>query len=132
MTYFWENPVLAANQQEGAPLGVDEDAARELEIYIDNDARFSPQGQGQGRVIAVNLLGKMRRGTYNHALAPRAWEHVVDRAAKEYTREIAGAPAREWSQIFPRTTRRYVASEIANEFAAAVERGEYSHLQRQL
>jgi len=107
------------------PLGVDVDAARELELYIDNDRRFSPQSpKGQGRAVALNLLRKMRRGTYDHSKAPRAWQYVVDNAARAYVREFGG----DLRTIFPATTRRYVAYEMANEFASAAERGEYVHL----
>lgn len=109
------------------PADVDEHAATELRLYLDNDQRFSPQSpQGQGRSIVLNLLRKMKKGNYDHALAPKLWGYLVESAAKAYAKEFA-SPG-EWSQIFSPATRRAVAQELADDFQRDAKAGEYAHL----
>lgn len=93
---------------------LDEVAAHELEIYIDNDSRFSPEGDGLGRIVAEGLQKKMDRGRYNHALAPKAWRYVTDAAAKAYAKEFAYAG--DERQSFVPATRKAVAQAIADDF----------------
>lgn len=97
---------------------VDEDAARELDLYIDNDSRFSPMGGGIGRAVLNNLKRKMAKGTYNHAFAPKAWQYVVDAAANTYVREHGGPR-------FQPATRRKVASDMADYARDMIKRGEW-------
>lgn len=104
---------------------VDSDAARELDIYIDNDSRFSPMGDGIGRAVLNNLKKKMAKGTYNHALAPKAWMYVVDSAARAYVREIGGVRGQPTHEVFNAATRRKVASDMADYARDMIKRGEW-------
>lgn len=129
-------PVYAPNASRGerarAALagepepGVDEDAARELELYIDSDIRFSPASpEGHmGASIRKNLLRKIKKGTYNHDLAAQGWMHAVEAAAKAYVKEFG--EARQWHAMFNAPTRRAVARSIADHFKRQVDNGEWA------
>lgn len=106
--------------------GVDEDAARELELYIDSDIRFSPASpEGHmGASIRKNLLRKIKKGTYNHDLAAQGWMPAVEAAAKAYVKEFG--EARQWHAMFNAPTRRAVARSIADSFKQQVDNGEWA------
>lgn len=99
----------------------DEPAAEELILYLDNDARFSPMGTGQGRAILVNMMRRWRNGTYDHDRAPTGWSHVVEAAAKSYAKEFASP--RSWARIFTPATRDMVAQALADRFVAEAQSG---------
>jgi hypothetical protein len=104
---------------------IDEDAATELELYLDNDRRFAPGSpEGQGRAIAQNLLKKIKKGTYDHQLAVKGWMHVVESAAKAYAQEF-GEPSTPWHQMFNMATRRATAQSLADRFKSEVDNGEW-------
>ena len=103
--------------------GIDEHAAKELELYLDNDSRFSMDApSGIGYSVRENMLRLQKRGKYNHALAPKGWLHVVDAAAQSYAREFDDA--KRWHVIFNAPTRRAVAKSMADEFRDRVQEGE--------
>lgn len=105
--------------------GVDEHAAQELELYLDNDARFSmDSSSGIGHSIRQNLLKKIKKGTYDHSLAPQGWMHAVDAAAQAYAKEFDDA--KRWHVMFNAPTRRAVAKSMADSFHRRVLAGEYS------
>lgn len=103
----------------------DETAADELELYIDNDARFSMHGQGQGRSISQNLWRKWKKGTYESSLAPQAWSYVVESAAKAYAKEF-DSPG-NWSRIFNPATRGMVSRSLAKKWEDEARSGEFEH-----
>jgi len=89
----------------------DETAADELLLYLDNEADiYKMKGY-----VAAGLLKKFERGSYNHAFATRAWQPVVERAAKKYAKEFSSSE-REWSTIFVPATRDLVAKELADRW----------------
>lgn len=105
------------------PSEVDEDAARELQLYLDNDARFSPDSStGKGHAVRVNLKKKFAKGTYDRERAIDGWMYVVDDAAKAYAKEFGGGT---WHQIFNAPTRRRVATELEAYGRQAFESGEW-------
>lgn len=103
---------------------IDEHAANELELYLDNDQRFAPGSPtGQGRAIANNMLRKIKKGVYDHTLAVQGWMHVVESAAKTYTKEFESSLP--WNKMFNVATRRAVAQSLADRFKREVEGGEW-------
>jgi len=90
---------------------VDEHAARELELYIDNDYQL----YRQKTEIRKNQLRKVKSGKYNPALAPKLWMYLVDAGAKKYNKAF-GSPGVPWHKVFPKETRMHVAQEYAKEF----------------
>lgn len=108
--------------------GLDQDAMRELELFVDNDSGLY---HSMTQPIEKNLYLKMAKGTYDAAKGPLAWEHLLEAGARKYAREVAGHPS-EWSQIFPKKERVALSVEYARFFEAAVERGEYRHLEEKI
>lgn len=104
---------------------IDEHAANELELYLDNDRRFSPKSpEGQGRAIAQNLLKKIKKGNYDHQLAVKGWMYVVESAAKSYAQEF-GERNTPWHKMFNIATRRATAQSLADSFKREVDNGEW-------
>jgi hypothetical protein len=121
-------PAPAALPMAANPTEVDETAANELLLYIENTAELmGPRSIGAS--VRDNLLRKMKRGRYDHALAPKAWQYVVDQGAKSYVKEFGGGP---WHVAFNAATRREVAKELAESFKAEVDVGAYSTNKRKV
>lgn len=99
-------PEIARN---GRATVSDPAAVRELSLYIENEYSLIGAPNSMGKSIDANLRRKLERGTYDPALAPQAWQHLIDEGAKRYTREFGSGGA----QIFNAATRREVASDFA-------------------
>ena len=94
---------------------------RELDLYIMNDSelyrqRFMP--------IIMNLARKMKRGVYDHKIAPKLWQYLVDAGAKQYVTEFGGTIR----QQFPVEARRELAQQLADEQYEMLQAGEYSEV----
>lgn len=96
---------------------IDHEAARELELYVENDGDLYRQ---MVKPIQKNLARKMVNGTYRPVAAEKAWLYLMDAGAKKYTREF-GTPG---AQIFSAATRRHVAARFARDFEQRVKSGE--------
>jgi hypothetical protein len=110
--------IYGVAQRMGAPLAanagrLDEEAASELKLYIDNTAELMGPGS-QGDAIRKNLRRKIAKGTFDFDRSVDAWMYLVESGAKRYEREF-GTPG-TWHQMFSVPTRRAVAREIANDF----------------
>lgn len=114
--------------EENSPRGAyDQEAARELELYIDNDQRYAPGSpRGTGRSIVLNLLRKMKKGRYDSGMAVKAWKNLADEAAKGYAKEFDNP--RRWAEIFSVPTRNAVAVGLRDQFEEDAAAGEYDHL----
>lgn len=88
----------------------DETAADELLLYLDNESDIYEMK----RSVVNNLLKKLNGGSYNHSFAMRAWQPVVERAAKKYSKEYSTGS--DWSKIFAPATRDLVAKELADRW----------------
>ena len=102
---------------------LDEHAATELELFIDND---EPLYRQMTTPIHRNLATKKARGEYQHDLAVKGFMHLMDAGAKKYAHEFA-TPS-EWNKIFSPETRREVARRFAKEFETEYSLGNYDHL----
>jgi hypothetical protein len=103
----------------------DPHAARELELYIENESDLSPWGpRGQGREIAKNLARKMRSGKYDPAKAPKLWAYLAEAGAKRYAKEFG--IAREWARTFTPATRELVAVSLARDFEDRFKAGDWT------
>ena len=60
---------------------------RELELFIMNDQDLYRQ---MFLPIIMNLARKMKRGVYNHQMAPKLWQYLVDQGAKKYVMQHGG------------------------------------------
>ena len=100
------------------PDAIDTVAAVELDLFAQTTGQLYPMRCN----ITNNLLRKLARGTYDAALAPRAWLHWYDEAARHYVREHGGHLA----VIFPRRVRLQAAEDQAAHEYLKMTRGEYT------
>jgi len=98
-----------------------EEAARELQLYIENDADLYRQ---QYQPIIKNLMLKRAKGIYDLVLSVKLWMYLVDNGARKYAKEF-GVPNRPASDIFSRATRLVVAQNLAINFRAEANLGHY-------
>lgn len=87
-------------------------AAHELAVYAENDRDIYFQAI---RPVVNNLSKKVKRGTYDHTKAIKAWEHVATAAAMKYNKEF-GTPGASYYTMFNAATRRAAATELAENF----------------
>lgn len=95
----------------------DEVAARELVLFIDNDADLYRQ---QHVPILMNLWKKMKAGKYDHEKAVKLWGYLAESGAKKYAKEIGG-DASSWSSIFTPAPRRLAAAGLADDGRKSLE-----------
>lgn len=99
---------------------VDEQAATELELYIENDGSL----YNQKKSIIANLEKKIRKGIYDEAKAAKLWLYWVDAGARKYVREFGSGGTVD--TIFNKPTRERVARELARRINPdAILRGDY-------
>ena len=92
---------------------------RELELFIMNDQDLYRQ---MFMPIIMNLARKMKRGVYNHQMAPKLWQYLVDQGAKKYVMQHGGTVR----NTFPKKARMELAKDIADEQMEMIKAGEYS------
>tara|TARA_Y100001937_G_scaffold5225_1_gene6912 strand:+ start:1242 stop:1622 length:381 start_codon:yes stop_codon:yes gene_type:complete len=92
---------------------------RELELFIMNDQDLYRQ---MFMPIIMNIVRKMKRGVYDHKLAPRLWQYLVDQGAKKYVMQHGGTVR----NTFPKRAREELASDLADEQMEMIKAGEYS------
>jgi hypothetical protein len=100
---------------------IDQHAATELKLYIDNDGDLYRR---QTTSILKNLATKKARGIYKHDLAVKLFGYLVESGAKKYTKEFGGT----WHQMFDVPTRKAVAEELTKDFEAEWKAGQYRSL----
>ena len=96
---------------------VDEDAIRELALYIENDGQLYQQ---QGEPIMRNLSRKWDKGIYDHDKAKTLWKYYADTGAKKYGKEHG---ANDGFKMFSPAVRRAVASELADNWHEELKAG---------
>jgi len=101
---------------------IDTPAVDELVLYCDNTEHV----YNRFLAIARNLLRKMRKGTYDHKRAAKAFRHLTDDAARSYNTEL-GTGKGGYGCFGPRE-RQAAAEEIRDSFAAEAKLGNYDHL----
>ena len=103
---------------------VDEQAATELVMFIENESDLSPDGpQGQGQSVRMNALRKWRNGTYDSTLGVKLFEYLAESGAKRYAKEFASP--KEWNTMFNPATRHEAARQLEASFRNSAENGEY-------
>jgi hypothetical protein len=111
----------------GGPL--DTHAARELELFVENDADLYRQ---QYTPINKNLVTKMARGVYNHSGAVKLFGYLMESGAKKYIKQHGSVHPYtgrdEWHQVFSPATRKAAAERFAHHFEVEAKLGNYDHL----
>ena len=92
--------------------GVDEVAARELTLYIENDSTIYRQ---RIQPIIKNLARKMKKGTYDPDLAIKGFMYAVEHGIKSYNKEFG--PGFKIDKI----TKRKVAEDLRDNFMDEIE-----------
>lgn len=92
---------------------------RELELFIMNDQDLYRQ---MFLPIIMNLARKMKRGVYNHQMAPKLWQYLVDQGARKYVMQNGGTVR----NTFPKQARIELAKDMADEQMEMLKAGEYS------
>jgi hypothetical protein len=100
---------------------IDEHAATELKLYIDNDGDLYRR---QTTSILKNLATKKVRSQYKHDLAVKLFGYLVEAGAKKYAKEFGGT----WNKMFDVPTRKHVAEELTRDFEVEFELGNYDKL----
>lgn len=115
--------VTHALSNPGRSGAYDEDAARELELYVDNDGDLYRQ---QYIPIVKNLMLKRRKGIFDAGKAVKLFMYLMESGAKKYSREYADG--RDWHQIFSKATREAVARRFVEHFITEADLGNWDHL----
>lgn len=115
------NPRKApAKRTNGAKSVADPVAARELELYIENEYALVGAANSIGKAVMKNLAQKMSRGTYDSTKAWKGWMYLVDEGAKRYNREFG---TKFGTGAFNKATREMVAVRLAEVFESEVKSG---------
>lgn len=93
-------------------MAYDKDAARELELFIDNDGQLYAQ---QTKPIIKNLATKKAQGKYTAAGARKLFMYLMNEGAKRYARRHSSSVS-DWNLIFSVATRKEVAGRFVRQF----------------
>ena len=96
---------------------VDEEAIRELKIFIDNDPEVYRM---KGEPIMRNLTKKWEKGVYDHDKAKTFFKYLADLGAKMYGKAHS---VNDGFKIFSPAVRRAVASELADDWREELKAG---------
>ncbi len=100
---------------------IDEHAATELEVYINNDGDLYRR---MTTLILKNLVAKKARGQYRHDLAVKAFSYLTEAGAKKYAQGFD----QPWHKMFDAQTRKRTAEELTRDFEAEHALGNYDAL----
>jgi hypothetical protein len=105
----------------GIPQYSDMDAAREIELYADNDSKlyFSKK-----LPILKNLQNKYKKGNYNIEKAAKLWRYYIDDAMQRYTKEY-GSKSDKWYNLLSTSDRQLLALEYAKDTLHEFETGNF-------
>lgn len=103
---------------------VDIHAARELELYTENDYDLYRQ---RTTPTIKNLARKKFKGIYNPKLAVKAFQNVTDVAAKKYIKEMGTGGG---FGIFRPIERKYAAARLAKSFESEFKLGNYNQFKQ--
>ena len=100
----------------GIPQYKDKDAAREIELYADNNGQLY---YSRRKPILLNLQKKYKAGKYNVELAAKLWMYYINDAMQRYNKEF-GSRGDKWSDLLSVSDRKLLAYQYAidtkNEF----------------
>lgn len=91
------------------PTYRDKDAAREIELFADNDSQLYYQYR---RPILINLSKKYKKGTFDVDKAAKLWRYFIDAALKKYNKEF-GSRSDKWFELLDTHDRNLLATEYA-------------------
>jgi hypothetical protein len=104
-----------------APTFRDPDAAREIELFADNDSQLYFQSR---KPILANLARKYKKGTYDIDKAAKLWRYYVEAAMKKYNKEF-GSRSDKWFDLLDTHDRNLLAREYAIRTKAEFDLGNF-------
>ena len=90
------------------PTYKDKDAAREIQLFADNDSMLYHQRRSP---ILKNLSKKYVKGTYDVDKAAKLWRYYIDAAMQKYHKEFGGRG--KWSNLLSVPDRNLLALDYA-------------------
>jgi hypothetical protein len=100
----------------------DKDAAREIQLYADNDYQLYNQRK---RPILINLGKKYKKGTYDIQKAAKLWRYYIDAAMVKYNKEF-GSRGDKWFELLNVSDRNLLALEYAMETKEEFDLGNFT------
>jgi hypothetical protein len=91
------------------PSYKDREAAREIQLYADNDSMLYHQRRYP---ILKNLSAKYKKGTFDVQKAAKLWRYYIDAAMQKYHKEFGGRGS--WSNLLSVPDRNLLALDYAN------------------
>lgn len=98
---------------------VDYVAAKELELFIENDGDLYRQ---QFKPIVRNLEKKRKKGIYDKEKAVKLWMYLAESGAKKYVKEVGSG---SWYEMFDVPTRRETARRLNDAYLVESDLGNY-------
>ena len=93
------------------PTYKDQEAAREIQLYADNDSTLYYQKR---LPILKNLSKKYIKGTYDINKAAKLWRYYIDAAMQKYNKEF-GSRGNKWHELLSVSDRNILAHHYAIE-----------------
>lgn len=106
----------------GTPKFYDEHAAKEIELFAENDGDLYRQ---QRRPILINLSKKYKKGVYDISKAAKLWRYFIDSAMKKYNKEF-GSRGDKWSDLLKTSDRQILAEKWAQETKDEFDAGNFT------
>jgi hypothetical protein len=104
------------------PTYNDKEAAREIQLYADNDYQLYNQRK---RPILINLGKKYKKGTYDVQKAAKLWRYYIDAAMQKYHKEF-GSRGDKWYELLNVADRNLLALEYAMETKEEFDLGNFT------
>jgi len=104
------------------PTYTDKDAAREIQLFADNDYQLYNQRR---RPILINLGKKYKKGTYDIQKAAKLWRYYIDAAMQKYNKEF-GSRGDKWFELLSVPDRNLLALEYAMETKDEFDLGNFT------
>ena len=101
---------------------IDSDAVSDLQLFIENDGNLYRQ---QIQPIQKNLILKMAKGDYNHAMAQKLFMYLVQNGDKKYQQEFGKSST---PYMLNMASRKELARIFEEEFYDNAKSGEYNYL----
>ena len=128
-TYYESRP---NRSDKGKLLGIkignmptynDKDAAREIQLFADNDYMLYQQRK---RPILINLGKKYKKGTYDINKAAKLWRYYVDAALQKYHKDY-GTKGDKWYDMLSVADRNLLSLDYAIETKNEFDLGNFTN-----
>lgn len=105
------------------PTYNDKDAAREIQLFADNDYMLYQQRK---RPILINLGKKYKKGTYDINKAAKLWRYYVDAALQKYHKDY-GTKGDKWYDMLSVADRNLLSLDYAIETKNEFDLGNFTN-----